>query len=137
EAVRVEFAEFASKLDLTDVTFIPISALAGDNVVERSAAMPWYEGKALLEHLEEVEIAADEDLDDGRFPVQYVIRPISTEHHDYRGYAGTVAGGMFHPGDAVTVLPGGQRTRIASIDTFDGPVETAVPPMSVTIQLED
>src|SRR4029079_1397917 len=101
EEVRDDFAAFASKLDLPDVTFIPISALNGDNVVERSEAMPWYEGKPLLQHLEEVEIAADEDLEDGRFPVQYVIRPMRSEFHDYRGYAGTVAGGVFHPGDPV------------------------------------
>ncbi|MFA7248308.1 MAG: GTP-binding protein [Dehalococcoidia bacterium] len=137
EAVRDDFAEFASKLDVRDVTFIPISALNGDNVVDRSGCMPWYDGKALLEHLEEVEIATDEDLDDRRFPVQYVIRPMRGEYHDYRGYAGTVAGGVFRPGDAVTVLPGGQRTTIAGIDTFDGPVEAAAPPMSVTIRLQD
>ena len=137
EAVHEEFAAFASMLDVRDVTFIPMSALNGDNVVDRSTAMPWYTGKALLQHLEEVEIAADEDLDGRRFPVQYVIRPMREEYHDYRGYAGTVAGGVFHPGDPVVVLPGGQRTRIEAIDTFDGPVETAVPPMSVTIRLAD
>ncbi|MEX2447084.1 MAG: GTP-binding protein [Dehalococcoidia bacterium] len=137
EEVRDDFAAFASMLDVPDVTFIPISALEGDNVVDRSEAMPWFEGKPLLQHLEEVEIAEDEDLDSGRFPVQYVIRPMSAEHHDYRGYAGAVAGGVFRAGDAVAVLPGGQRTRIAAIDSFDGPVETAVPPMSVTVRLED
>ena len=136
-AVRDEFAAFASKLDVRDVTFIPMSALNGDNVVDRSAAMPWFTGKPLLEHLEEVEIAADEDLDDKRFPVQYVIRPMREEYHDYRGYAGTIAGGMFRPGDEVAVLPGGRRTTIAGIDTFDGPVEVAAPPMSVTIRLAD
>ena len=135
--VRDEFAAFASKLDVRDVTFIPMSALNGDNVVDRSAAMPWFTGKPLLEHLEEVEIAADEDLDDKRFPVQYVIRPMREEYHDYRGYAGTIAGGMFRPGDEVAVLPGGRRTTIAGIDTFDGPVEVAAPPMSVTIRLAD
>ncbi|MEI6136196.1 MAG: GTP-binding protein [Chloroflexota bacterium] len=136
-AVRDEFAAFASKLDVRDVTFIPMSALNGDNVVDRSAAMPWFTGKPLLEHLEEVEIAADEDLDDKRFPVQYVIRPMREEYHDYRGYAGTIAGGMFRPGDEVAVLPGGRRTTIAGFDTFDGPVEVAAPPMSVTIRLAD
>ena len=136
-AVRDEFSEFASKLDVRDVTFIPMSALNGDNVVDRSEAMPWYTGRALLDHMEQVEIAADEDLDDRRFPVQYVIRPMREEFHDYRGYAGTVAGGVFRPGDTVTVLPGGRRTTIAGIDTFDGPVEAAAPPMSVTIRLAD
>ena len=135
--VRDEFAAFASKLDVRDVTFIPMSALNGDNVVDRSAAMPWFTGKPLLEHLEEVEIAAAEDLADKRFPVQYVIRPMREEYHDYRGYAGTIAGGMFRPGDEVAVLPGGRRTTIAGIDTFDGPVEVAAPPMSVTIRLAD
>ena len=137
EAVRDEFAAFASMLDVRDVTFIPMSALNGDNVVDRSDAMPWYTGKPLLQHLEEVEIASDEDLDDRRFPVQYVIRPMSEEYHDYRGYAGTVAGGVFRPGDAVAVLPGGQRTTILGIDTFDGPVDAAAPPMAVTIRLHD
>ncbi|MSQ31219.1 MAG: sulfate adenylyltransferase [Dehalococcoidia bacterium] len=137
EAVRDDFAEFASMLDVRDVTFIPLSALNGDNVVDRSEAMPWYTGRALLEHLEQVEIAGDEDLADQRFPVQYVIRPMREEHHDYRGYAGTVAGGIFRPGDAVTVLPGGRRTTITAIDTFHGPVEAAAPPMSVTIRLRD
>ena len=136
-AVRDEFAEFASKLDVRDVTFIPMSALNGDNVVERSEAMPWYTGPALLEHLEQVEIASDEDLDDRRFAVQYVIRPMREEYHDYRGYAGTVSGGVFRPGDEVAVLPGNRRTTVAGIDTFDGPVEAAAPPMSVTIRLAD
>ena len=135
--VRDEFAAFASMLDVRDVTFIPMSALAGDNVVDRSDAMPWYTGKPLLQHLEEVEIAFDEDLDDRRFPVQYVIRPMREEYHDYRGYAGTVAGGVFRPGDEVAVLPGGQRTTIAAIDTFGGLVDAAAPPMSVTIRLAD
>ncbi len=136
-AVRDEFSAFASKLDVRDVTFIPMSALAGDNVVDSSDRMPWYTGKPLLQHLEEVEIALDEDLDDRRFPVQYVIRPMREEYHDYRGYAGKVAGGVFRAGDAVVVFPGGQRTTISAIDTFDGPVEAAAPPMSVTIRLAD
>jgi bifunctional enzyme CysN/CysC len=137
EAVRADFAPFVKRLGFTDVTFIPISALDGDNVVTPSDAMPWYTGDSLLEHLENVEIAFDEDLDDPRFPVQYVIRPMRQDFHDYRGYAGTVAGGVFRPGDAVTVLPGGHRTRVAGIDTFEGPVEVAVPPMAVTLRLED
>jgi len=137
QEIKAEFAEFCERLDFTDVQFIPISALNGDNVVTSSDALSWYQGKPLLEYLEEVEIAQDEDLDDQRFPVQYVIRPMREAFHDYRGYAGTVAGGVFHPGDAVMVLPGGQRTRIASIDTFDGPLEAASPPMAVTLRLED
>ena len=98
---------------------------------------PWYEGTSLLHHLEEVHIASDRNLIDARFPVQYVIRPQSDDHHDYRGYAGTVAGGVFKPGDEVMVLPSGFTTTIASIDTFDGPVDEAFPPMSVTIRLTD
>jgi sulfate adenylyltransferase subunit 1 len=137
EAIKADFREFATRLDVTDLTFIPISALHGDNVVDRSANMPWYEGTSLLHHLEEVHIASDRNLIDCRFPVQYVIRPRSDAFHDYRGYAGTVAGGVFKPGDDVVVLPSGFSSRIASIDTFDGPVDEAFPPMSVTITLED
>ncbi|MEX2373287.1 MAG: GTP-binding protein, partial [Dehalococcoidia bacterium] len=137
EAVRQDFTPFLDRLGFTDVGFVPISALEGDNVVTKSAAMPWYAGESLLEYLETVEIAFDDDLHDGRFPVQYVIRPMREEFHDYRGYAGAVAGGVFRPGDRVAVLPGGQRTRIASIDTFEGAIESASPPMSVTLRLED
>jgi bifunctional enzyme CysN/CysC len=132
-----EFRQFAMKLDIGDLTFIPISALNGDNVVQRSVNMPWYEGASLLHHLESVHIASDRNLIDARFPVQYVIRPQTEEHHDYRGYAGQIAGGVFKPGDEVVVLPSGLPSRIASIDTFDGPVEEAFPPMSVTIRLTD
>jgi bifunctional enzyme CysN/CysC len=132
-----EFRQFAMKLDVGDLTFVPISALNGDNVVARSANMPWFEGPSLLHHLESVHIASDRNLIDARFPVQYVIRPQSDEHHDYRGYAGRVAGGVFKPGDEVVVLPSGLPSRIAAIDTFDGPIEEAFAPMSVTIRLED
>jgi bifunctional enzyme CysN/CysC len=132
-----EFRAFATKLDVTDLTFIPISALHGDNVVHRSANMPWYEGTALLHHLEEVFIASDRNLIDARFPVQYVLRPMSGEYHDYRGYAGTVAGGVLRQGDDVMVLPSGFTSRIRSIDTMDGPVSEAFAPMSVAITLED
>ena len=114
-----------------------MSALHGDNVVDRSANMDWYRGATLLHHLEEVHIASDRNLVDVRFPVQYVVRPQSTEHHDYRGYAGTVAGGMLKPGDEVMVLPSGFTTRISAIETADGPVSEAVAPMAVTITLED
>ena len=137
EAVKAQFREFAMKLDVSDLTFIPVSALHGDNVVERSPNMPWYQGPSLLHHLEEVHIASDRNLIDARFPVQYVLRPYSDEFHDYRGFAGTVAGGVLKPGDPVVVLPSGFSSTIASIDTFDGPVDEAFPPMSVTVRLTD
>ncbi|MEO3860414.1 sulfate adenylyltransferase subunit CysN [Acrocarpospora sp. B8E8] len=137
EEIREEFTSFASKLNASDLTFIPISALHGDNVVSRSENMPWYQGTSLLHHLENVHIASDRNLVDVRFPVQYVIRPHKTEFHDYRGYAGQVAGGVLKPGDEVMHLPSGMATRIASIDTFDGPVDEAFPPMAVTLRFED
>ena len=137
EEIRGEFRDFAAKLDIADLTTIPVSALNGDNVVDRSASSPWYEGSSLLHHLEEVHIASDRNLIDVRFPVQYVLRPQDPEWHDYRAYAGTVAGGVMKPGDEVVVLPSGLSTRIASIDTFDGPVAEAFPNMSVAIRLED
>ncbi len=132
-----EFRQFAMKLDISDLTFIPISALNGDNVVQRSVNMDWYEGSSLLHHLESVHIASDRNLIDARFPVQYVIRPQSEEFHDYRGYGGHVAGGVFKPGDEVVVLPSGLPSRIEAIETFDGPVAEAFAPMSVTIRLAD
>ena len=135
--IKEEFQEFAAKLETGDLSFVPISALNGDNVVTRSANMPWYEGASLLHLLEDVHIASDRNLIDCRFPVQYVIRPMSDEYHDYRGYAGTVAGGVFKTGDEVMVLPSGFTSHIASIDTMDGPVDEAFPPMSVTIRLDD
>jgi sulfate adenylyltransferase subunit 1 (EFTu-like GTPase family) len=116
---------------------IPISALQGDNVVDRSENMPWYEGPPLLEHLETVEISSDRDLDSRRFPVQWVIRPQSGEHHDYRGYAGQVAGGVWSAGDEVVVLPAGLKSQVEVVETIDGPLDAAVPPMSVTIRLTD
>jgi bifunctional enzyme CysN/CysC len=137
EEIKDEFRAFASKLDITDLSFIPISALKGDNVVSRSPNTPWYEGSSLLHHLEDVHIASDRNHIDARFPVQYVIRPMSDEYHDYRGYAGTVAGGGFKPGDEVVVLPSGFTSTIASIDTADGPVDEAFAPMAVTITLTD
>src|SRR5438270_7920586 len=124
-------------LGLSDLRVIPLSALQGDNVVDGSEHMPWYDGPTLLEHLETVEIAFDRDLEHRRFPVQWVIRPMSDAHHDYRGYAGAVAGGILKPGDEVVVLPSGFTSVIDSIDTFDGPVEEAFPPMSVTVRLRD
>ena len=137
EQIRAEFTAFATKLEVPDLTVIPISALDGDNIVTHSNKMPWYDGPSLLHHLENVYIASDRNMVDVRFPVQYVIRPKSAEFHDYRGYAGTVAGGILKPGDDVIVLPSGFETRIASIDSIDGPIAEAFPPMSVTIRLED
>ena len=136
-AIHDDFRDFAARLEIHDVSFIPISALLGDNVVDRSENMPWYRGVPLLQHLEDVHIASDRNLIDARFPVQYVVRPISNAHHDYRGYAGQVAGGVLRAGDEVMVLPSGLSTRIASIDTFDGPVEEAFAGMSVVIRLAD
>jgi bifunctional enzyme CysN/CysC len=140
ERIHDEFTAFAAKLDVADLTFIPISALHGDNVVDRSGNMPWYDGPSLLHHLENVHIASDRNLIDVRFPVQYVIRPHrSTDHdlHDYRGYAGQVAGGVLKPGDEVMHLPSGLTTHITDIDTAAGPVDEAFPPMSVTLRLAD
>jgi sulfate adenylyltransferase large subunit len=137
EHIVDELTDWAARLDISDVTFIPISALHGDNVVERSLEMAWYDGPPLLYHLEHVVIAPDRNLADIRFPVQWVIRPNSDEHHDYRGYAGQVAGGVLHPGDEVMVLPSGHRTEIAAIETFKGPVDTAFPSMSVTVRVAD
>jgi len=137
EEIKSEFVAFASRLDVADLTFIPVSALRGDNVVERSANMPWYQGSPLLHHLEEVYIASDRNLIDCRFPVQWVIRPRSDEHHDYRGYGGTVAGGVFKPGDEVVVLPSGLSTTVATIDGPSGPVDEAYPNMSVVVRLAD
>lgn len=135
ERIKRDLTNFSSKLSIRDVQFIPISALKGDNVVDRSERMPWYQGSTLLYELETVHIASDYNHVDCRFPVQYVVRPQSTEFHDYRGYAGRVAGGVFKPGDEVMVLPSGFTSTIKSIDTFEGPVEEAYAPMSVTIRL--
>jgi len=137
EAIKDDFSTFATKLTIHDLTFIPLSALAGDNVVERSTNMPWYEGTTLLTYLENVHVAGDRNFVDTRFPVQYVVRPHSTELHDYRGYAGTVAGGSLKVGDPVRVLPSGFETTVAAVETADGPVTEAFPPMSVTVRLED
>jgi sulfate adenylyltransferase large subunit len=137
ERIVDELTDWAARLDIGDVTFIPISALHGDNVVDRSEQMPWYAGPPLLYHLEHVVIATDRNLSDVRFPVQWVVRPNSHDHPDYRGYAGQVAGGLLRPGTEVAVLPGGQRTRIAGIDTFGEEIEAAFPSMSVSLRLED
>ncbi|RDV16184.1 sulfate adenylyltransferase [Pontibacter diazotrophicus] len=133
-----DYKQFAaSKLTAKDITFIPISALKGDNVVDRSEQMPWYEGPNLLEHLEKVPVSNDFNLDDARFPVQYVIRPHTHEHHDYRGYAGKVISGVYSKGDKVTVLPSGQTSTIKSVELGGKELEEAFAPMSVVLQLED
>jgi sulfate adenylyltransferase subunit 1 len=137
ERIRAEFSEFATRLRIRDMTFIPVSALLGDNVVTRSENTPWYEGATLLSHLERLHVASDRNLVDVRFPVQYVLRPQSTEIIDYRGYAGTVASGVLRPGDQVMALPSGLESTIATIATADGPVDEAFPPMAVTITLTD
>jgi sulfate adenylyltransferase large subunit len=132
-----EMTDWAARLAIPDTTFIPISALQGDNVVERSDRMQWYGASTLLYHLEHVVIAPDRNLNDVRFPVQWVIRPMSDSHHDYRGFAGQVAGGILRPGDEVTVLPGGQRSTVAGIDTYGGEIQEAFPTMSVAVRLAD
>ena len=137
ESIHREFTAFATKLNIPDLEVIPISALKGDNVVNRSEHMPWYEGPSLMHHLEHVHVASDRDLVDVRFPVQYVVRPKSDEFHDYRGYAGRVAGGVLKPGDEVLVLPSGMTSKIAAIDLFNQEIQEAFPPMSVTVRLED
>lgn len=137
ENIKEEFEAFAAKLVVKDVQFIPISALNGDNVVNRSPNMDWYEGSTLMYYLENVHIGSDHNLIDCRFPVQIVIRPNTDDFHDYRGYAGRVSGGVFKKGDDVVVLPSGFTSKIKSINTFDGEVDEAFPPMSVTILLED
>jgi len=140
ERIAAEFSAFAAKLDIGDLTFIPISALLGDNVVQRSANMPWYDGPSLLHHLEHVHIASDRNLIDVRFPVQYVIRPHQATDpglHDYRGYAGEVAGGVIRPGDEVLHLPSGFTTTVRAVEAAGQPVAEAFPPMSVTLLLDD
>jgi bifunctional enzyme CysN/CysC/sulfate adenylyltransferase subunit 1 len=137
DKIHAEFTSFATKLNIPDLEIIPISALKGDNVVTRSEHMDWYDGQSLMHHLENVHVASDRDLVDTRFPVQYVVRPKSDDYHDYRGYAGRVAGGVLKPGDDVLVLPSGMTSRIAGIDLFDREIDEAFPPMSVTVRLED
>ncbi len=137
ESIKDEFRKFSMKLELTDLSFIPISALNGDNVVTRSEKMPWYQGPVLLHHLENVHIASDRNLIQVRFPVQYVSRPISKKLHDYRAYSGQLVGGVVRPGDEVMVLPSGFTSRIRTIELAGKPVEEAFPPMSVNISLTD
>ncbi|WP_240938127.1 sulfate adenylyltransferase subunit CysN [Nocardioides sp. JQ2195] len=137
ERIQKEFSSFATKLNIPDLEIIPISALQGDNVVTRSENMDWYKGPTLMHHLEHVHVASDRDLHTSRFPVQYVVRPKSDDFHDYRGYAGQLAGGVLKPGDEVIVLPSGMTSTVASIDLFDNEITQAFPPMSVTVRLED
>ena len=137
ERIKSDFMEFAARLNVHDITFIPVSALLGDNVVQRSEHLWWYDGSPLLSHLESVYIGSDENFIDPRFPVQYVIRSQTPENPDFRGYAGTVASGVLRPGDDVLVTPTGTTSRIASIMTADGEVAEAFPPMSVVITLDD
>ncbi len=137
EKIKDDFSEFASKLDVKDVDFIPISALKGDNVVHKSEKMDWFGGTTLMYYLENVHIGSDHNLIDVRFPVQFVIRPYNDEYHDYRGYSGRVAGGSLRKGDEVMVLPSGFTSKIKKIDSFDGELSEAFPPMSVTVLLED
>jgi bifunctional enzyme CysN/CysC len=133
QEIMAEYTAFAEKLGIRDLTFIPISALLGDNVVDRSASMPWYSGATLLYHLEHVNVGADRNLVDFRLPVQYVVRP----HQDFRGFAGRVASGTLSPGEEVVVLPSGQGSRVRSIETFDGPLPEAVEGDSVVVTIED
>ncbi|HRE73420.1 MAG TPA: sulfate adenylyltransferase subunit CysN [Flavobacteriales bacterium] len=135
--IKKELEDFSAKLDVRDINFIPISALNGDNVVDRSTKMNWYDGQTLMYLLENVHIAGDYNHIDARFPVQYVVRPMTTEHHDYRGYAGRVASGVLRVGDDITVLPSGFESKIKSIDTSTGMLEEAFAPMSVCLTLED
>ncbi len=137
ERIHAEFTSFATRLRLPDLSVVPVSALRGDNVVHRSANMPWFDGPSLLHHLENVHVASDRNLIDVRMPIQYVIRPQSDAWHDYRGYAGQIVGGVLKKGDEIMVLPSGFKSRIASVETADGPVDEAFPPMSVTVRLED
>lgn len=136
DKIRADFEEFAARFEITDVSFIPMSALNGDNVVNRSEHMPWYQGSSLLNHLENVHIAGDRNLIDARFPVQWVVRPQSDEHHDFRAYGGTVASGVLSVGDEVVAQPSGLSSKIKSIHLGETELEKAHPPMSVAIQLE-
>ena len=137
QQIQEDFKQFSSRLSIPDIRYIPISALKGDNVVDKSDRTPWFKGSTLLYTLETVNVGTDYNHVDSRFPVQYVIRPQSDKYHDYRGYAGRVAGGVFKPGDEILALPSGFTSKIKSIDTLDGAVDEAYAPMSVTITLED
>jgi sulfate adenylyltransferase large subunit len=137
DSIVDEITDWSAQLSISDITFIPMSALNGDNVVERSTNMPWYEGPPLLYHLEHVVVNTDREQTEIRFPVQWVVRPMSEEYPDYRGYAGQIVAGVIRPGSEVMVLPSGRRTKVKAIDSYDGELELAFPPMSVTLLLED
>ncbi len=135
--IKEEYSQMAQQLSLNSVTYIPISALDGDNIVDRSDNLPWYDGKTLLDHLETVELENTVNLDKARFPVQYVIRPQSEEYHDYRGYAGKITSGIYKVGDAVTVLPAGTESKISAIELGQVEVQEAFAPQSVVLHLQD
>ncbi len=137
DKILKDFNSFSDKLDVKDIRFVPISALKGDNVVDRSGNMNWYNGPTLMYLLEHLHISNDQNYVDARFPVQYVVRPQSDKYHDYRGYAGRIAGGVFKPGEKVMVLPSGLTSTIRSIDTMNETLEMAFPPQSVILTLED
>jgi sulfate adenylyltransferase large subunit len=137
DSIKREIEAICEKLDFNDVLVVPMSALHGDNVVDRSERMPWYTGPALLPYLEVVEPESNRNFRAARFPVQWVVRPMSDQHHDYRAYAGQVASGILRPGDEVAVLPSGVTSRIEAITTSDGELEEAFPPMSVSVRLSD
>jgi len=137
DKIRKDYEAVSDKFETHDIRFVPISALNGDNVVDRSTNMDWYDGPTLMYLLENIHIASDRNLIDPRFPVQYVVRPQSDEYHDYRGYAGRVAGGVLKKGDNVVVLPSGLTSKIAAISTMTGEQDTAFPPQSVAVTLED
>ncbi len=135
--IMSDFTDFASRMDISDMTFIPISALHGDNVVEKSERMPWYDGSTLLYHLDHVYIGPDANQVDPRLPIQWVIRPHSNDYHDFRGYAGRIAGGVFKPGDEIVVMPSGFSSRIKGIHSINGDLDEAFSPLSVSVTLED
>ncbi len=137
EKIVNDFEDFASKLSIPDIGYIPVNALGGDNVVEKTKNMPWYQGGSLLYTLEHIHISSDANHNDARFPVQWVIRPQSKDHPDFRGYAGRIESGVYRPGDKIVHLPSGSTSAIASIEMMGTPIEVAFPPMSVTIVLKD
>ena len=136
QKIKEDFEDFSTRLNIKDITYIPLSALKGDNVVNHSENMPWYKGPTFLSFIENVHIASDQNFTDPRFPVQYVIRPHSDEHHDFRGFAGSVAGGVFRTGDEIVVMPSGKRSKIKEIWFHDRAIDVAFPPMSVALRLE-
>lgn len=135
--IKEDYKKFSAQLNAKDIRFVPISALKGDNVVERTENTPWYEGPTLMHILENIYIAGDHNYSEGRFPVQTILRPYNDEYHDYRGYAGRIAGGVFKPGDEVTILPSGFTSTVKSIDMYEDSLEEAFPPQSVTMRLND